>query len=255
MASHPLETSWLRLERAETHLNEIEREITAFFQANPHEMVVHEHLNEAGETWRVVKMRKIAKLPRILPAAVSDAAANIRAPLDYAVARVCEIAPRPDVDCDRLLFPIGNSLKAFQDELKRRKIATFSPDLAALISEAKPYAGGNDLLYALHHLGRKERHVDLAAIGLLQGRYSGRISVGPGGIAYFVLPDVGWHALDEEISIASFNVPEFEVNLQVPLNISIRKPEVFQDQPVGDALRQAAGAVKDLLLRIEKRFF
>jgi hypothetical protein len=253
--SDPLQTAWLRLERAEAHINDIEAEIVAFFQANPCSMTSHEHVNEAGETWYVVKIAPTKLFPKMLPAMISDAAANLRAPLDYAVCRVFDAIPHPDVDGNRLMFPIAKTPEGFASVMNQRKIATFSPELADIIRAAEPYEGGNDYLFALHHLARKERHVDLAEIGMMRGSRSGSITVGPGGIAYLHIPDDGWHLLDHAIPVASFSVPDFEVRLEIPLQVSICKPDAFLGQPVALALRNSSAAVKGLLLEIDKRFF
>lgn len=90
-----------------------------------------------------------------------DAIHNLRTALDYAWIGVLEKL-LPSVVDEYSKFPIRRTRQEVENTLKGRKIDTACPALyKRVVSEIKPYIGGDDSLYGLHDLDISDKHLDL----------------------------------------------------------------------------------------------
>jgi hypothetical protein len=136
---------------------------------------------------------------------VGDALHNLKTALDYAwIGAIAKHAPSAIDKFSK--FPVRDTPQELEDALKGRKIDVSSLDLyKRIMSDIKPYAGGDDAVYRLHRLDISDKHhlliplMYLAAIdGIVLEDKHGKIERGgtwavtrPG--PYFIDLEGNWH--------------------------------------------------------------
>jgi hypothetical protein len=98
-----------------------------------------------------------------------DAIHNLRSALDHLAWqlshwRTGKPGPRPG-------FPIGKSFEDYK-AMKGRMVAGMSPDAKKAINDLRPYKGGNEPLWTIHHLDIVDKHHQLFVFGY-QNLFSG----------------------------------------------------------------------------------
>jgi hypothetical protein len=83
---------------------------------------------------------------------------------------------------DRVLFPIASSESAFQNRklAGRQPLEALPPQDRDTIEALKPYQGGNEALWALHHLDIVRKHRHLLSVSLRPIHISLQGSLAPG---------------------------------------------------------------------------
>ena len=150
MNPEPLLDSRAKIERTITQIEELKNGIKAFFESNPYEVRADLDPDGVSQVW---KFRLSKKPPRLLSVMTGEILHNLRSPLDQVC---CAIAVLNGASETAVAFPIGQTLQEFETALDKQK--KLPADARALIAAAKPYAGGNDLLYALHVLNKRDKH-------------------------------------------------------------------------------------------------
>jgi hypothetical protein len=95
---------------------------------------------------------------------IGDALHNLRAALDYAWVGTIERFFPGTVD-PYTKFPIRETEQDIKGALNSRRIETNVPNLfKRVVSDIKPYRGGNDAIYRLHHLDIRDKHALLIPV-------------------------------------------------------------------------------------------
>lgn len=150
MRAEPILEALTKTEWAEAQTNYLSQRIRAFFSSDPFEMV--SHLDELRDE-RVWNLKLVKPLPRELAVDAGAILHSLRSPLDQILGAVVAQNGRSESGEG---FPFGRTRDHFEAELQKQKKL---PDAAKeLIREAEPYLGGNNLLWGLHELNRKDKH-------------------------------------------------------------------------------------------------
>ncbi len=134
----PLYDSWFALNWANRHFRMFGEEATAFFEANPPELVTE---TDADTGWQVVKLKLRTRFPDEFSAIIGDCLHNLRSALDYAIVELAGDS--------KASFGFNVSKDAFTKTIQNGKYSALSQEAIDVICAAKPYKGGNDMLYGL----------------------------------------------------------------------------------------------------------
>lgn len=149
-----------KVERAKHHVGELQAAVAEFFETHPYE-VIPENDTEAGQ--RLYKVSKVAPPPDSLSLIAGDIVHNLRASLDLLVWQLVEANGKTPTKSDG--FPINESAKAFETGGVAKVKGRISKDAVKVLRAVKPYKGGNDALWRLHHLDIADKHRVLLLVG------------------------------------------------------------------------------------------
>jgi hypothetical protein len=149
-----------KVERAKEHLHELEAAVVAFFDTRPYEVLPEEDA-ESGQ--RLYKVTKADAPPDSLPLIAGDVVHNARAALDHLVWQLVEANGTTPSKADG--FPVNESARAFESGGIAKVKARISKDAVKIVRALKPYKGGNDALWRLHHLDIADKHRVLFLVG------------------------------------------------------------------------------------------
>jgi hypothetical protein len=110
-----------------------------YFEQKPGEVVSEEEPN----TGRIVlKFRERIPVPPAIPLIIGDALQNLRSALDYLVWELVLAASNNPTD--KHMFPICDSLEAFEDQIRRHRLDGIAPGAISEIQGLQPYHYGQD---------------------------------------------------------------------------------------------------------------
>lgn len=125
--------------RAAEHCKSLEAEATRYFSANPGEVVTEE---EPHSHRIVLKFSERIPVPVAVPLIIGDVLQNLRSSLDYLVWEL--VLAAKNNPGDKHMFPICNSIEAFEGQLKRGRLDGVAPEAIAEIKGLQPYHHGQD---------------------------------------------------------------------------------------------------------------
>lgn len=158
LSTSPLTDARLKIQRANHHVHDIEREILAFVSSEPY-LVIGEIESKTGDEVYRAKIRK--EIPSMWGVIIGDAIHNMRAALDI-VATAIVVANSGNGD--NVYFPFGNTPQHFETQLAEK--VKGAPQVAIdLIRRFKPYKGGNMPLWQIHRLDRLNKHQLIIPVG------------------------------------------------------------------------------------------
>jgi hypothetical protein len=141
--------SYLKVDRAKQHLEELERVIDEWRKGNP--VTIMSKVEGRGVSFTM----KADPVPSITSAIVGDIFHNLRSSLDLMAAEMCGGPGSPDPD---VYFPFCSEQKELDGMIKRRNFDRAGPAAIKLLREWKPYRGGNAALRAIHDLNVRDKH-------------------------------------------------------------------------------------------------
>jgi hypothetical protein len=159
MANPFLKDSLAKIDRGQTQIEELNAEIGRFIDIRPYEIVSK---YDPGRDEQVWSFRVTKNIPRVIPVIVGEVLHNLRSALDQ---MVCAIALQHSGKTKDTYFPFGTSASHFEAQLTE-KGKQLPSDARDMIRAVKPYPGGNDLLVAMHHLNRADKHINVAPVNL-----------------------------------------------------------------------------------------
>jgi hypothetical protein len=142
----------LKIKRAKKHLYDLEGMWRWFCETNPYGFVVEKD-RETGEQSLVVN--RADPLPLCIAGLAGDIVHNLRSALDQIIGQL--IGANGRQPHNRAEFPIGNSESDYRSN-KARKTQGISKEAADFLDVLKPYKGGNEPLWAIHHLDIVDKH-------------------------------------------------------------------------------------------------
>jgi hypothetical protein len=160
--SAALDVARLRIERAEGHIRELEREIHAYLESRPYEV-----LRQAQGASQIIPIHVRVPPPTHLSCIVGDVVYNSRASLELVFwALALETGPK-DPDRDRISFPIFVDQSKFagaQDGFERYLPA----GAIEVIEDVQPFRTRNASLSVLRTLSNQDKHgfLTLTVIGV-----------------------------------------------------------------------------------------
>ena len=149
----PFEAPFLKLERARYHFEDLRETLFQFGAAAPLQFV---KTTRAESPWQIELSRPF---PLVVSLQLSDIVHSLRSSLDVLL---CEVANFRNVGLSDMAFPFAIDKAGFDNiTSKPPKDSPFKKlgdDIIQIISDIKPYRGGNDTLRALHDLNNQDKH-------------------------------------------------------------------------------------------------
>ena len=178
------EGAQLKIERAKSHVRDLEAEINAFHNRNPYVVVAEDDPKTGDQNFR---LRIREEVPACLSGIIGDIIHNLRAVFDLiATDVVVANGGRPN----SAYFPVSYTPKTFKsDGLK--KIGGASQKAIDIVERLQPYHAGNEAILQLHKLDILDKHQAIIPVG------AASTGVDPG-----IVMNVPWH--DEPIESPPF---------------------------------------------------
>jgi hypothetical protein len=146
----PFDASKLKLERAATHLRELETAITSYFNEKPCAVVVElmrlDPPHPPCQAW-TARIRK--PVPPHLASVIGDVVHNLRTSLDLLA---CDLVRLKGKSTKKVYFPFCDQSVDLKDAIKKRYMHRAGDDVVRIIESLKPYRGGNAALRAIHDM-------------------------------------------------------------------------------------------------------
>ena len=238
----PFNSSKRRIERAKTHIHDLDGKINYFFKRKPCSHAVE--LDSAGVN-HLHKIKFTATIPDSFGEIAADAIENLRSALDQAGYAVAVAAGT--VNPRSAYFPIGENA-ANLDTIIAGRCKNIPDDITSLFREFKPYKGGNDLIWALNKANNINKHRLLVPSCLSPGSLN--ISINGTGDSRVPVPV--WDSRKNEI-VYAISGPgtkaKYDVNLSVC--ISFDEIETISGEPAATILRAMASEVERVVMAIE----
>ena len=152
----------LKVERANKHIIDLEREIAAFLGSNPYQV----RSKRNPDTRQLIYyLAEVKSTPDCLALIAGDCIQNLMCALDHLAYQLVssdtnDAPPNPN----RIYFPIADTEEKYEAR-KHGKMEGAHPDTMAAIDALKPYQGGNEPLWMLYKLNNVEKHRLLITVG------------------------------------------------------------------------------------------
>jgi hypothetical protein len=238
--------SKLKVKRANQHIHELQRVLTAFLGTDFYRLSVEK---DPISGQHILKFQVTEEMPCEVPLIIGDAVHNLRAALDL---MTCEIVTSVGAIPDKSTqFIVSDSRDKLVKAINSSKIKTAPQTIIDLIIDRiKPYRGGNDTLYALHSLDIMDKHrllIPVISVSALvnvkaeDDRHNvfqfARVAVGQGGKLNIVRNS-------DNIDITNQGQPA--------LAVILGKGTGFAGKPVIPTLHQLSQLVSGILQAVEQ---
>lgn len=242
----PLSSSRYCIERAQTHINDLEAGLVAFKESHPYAQV---HESNAHGLFDSHKIKLVKPFPRAAPGLAFDAANNMRSALDQAGFVVAVGFKKAGHNAH---FPFGESREAASrcnDGHGRSR--DIPQELFITMMSFEPYKGGNNLLWGLNNLCNTNKHEAVVQVFPFTGLAMVR------GKKYDGIPLAGppiWDTLKNEMEIA--RVPRGstdKVEFRGQMEVVLADIEGVRNKPTVPTLRAMCAEVERCLATIEDR--
>jgi hypothetical protein len=239
----PFQSSKYSIEHAKRRIRELESEIVAFSKTNPCAMVV-EHDAKTAED--VHKVKLVKPVPAALSGIAFDTVNNLRSALDQAGFAVAVAGGKRGKNAH---FPFGLTLIEVENRKKGRS-KDIPKEIFDVMVSAKPYKGGNHLLWAVNKLSNTNKHEVIIPMAMASGnvtRFTGTVIKGP-----FQIKAPRWDWAKNEMEVMrSGHGGEHNMKFQVAFFVAIGNVDVLGCQPAVGILNAASSEVERVLMTIE----
>jgi len=203
--------------------------LKAWLDGPPYSFIEEPH-PEMGK--KLIKLRIERPLTGLFNAEVGSIINTIRTSLDLlasALARRNGKTPSSERH-----FPVYPSIMDFIDPLNaaRRKNG-FTEGDRVIIEGLKPYAGGNERLFALHHFDVVRKHVRLIQFRPIPTL----ITLGPSAYSQGLQFPAAWPGFHDDATIAWTNIDAADCEFQMTLDVTFNEGDILANEPVRPALR------------------
>ena len=249
---------WLKLDRANQHIDNLEAEIGAYLRSNPYPVVTEDDPHSGK---RVAKVGdEVTPVPSSIPLILGDAVHNIRSSLDHFAYAANPNPPR----VDRVGFPIWSrddipTQESFEATAKGQ-MPTASPRLLQAVCALQPYRGGNsEHLWVINRLNNIDKHRLLVtaigsyeSVGFAAGARLPQLADWPKDFPAVIIRLRPADRCPVEPGTELFITDAFEEDeqLQFRFDVAFGEPQVVECEPVVPTLRRLLDEVKGLLERL-----
>lgn len=190
----------------------------------------------------------LGAIPPLINAAAGSILHDIRTSLDMLAVALAErnghSAPKD------VYFPICEDLRAFLDTRRgggKEKIKRLSTADQAAIEGLKPYKGGNDLLYALHHLDITSKHRRLIHID----KFPRGISIAPkdgSGVGIGTVEiNRAWRSFEDQAPVV-WTAPHIaDCDIDIGIFVAFDEGGAVEGEQVIASLRKFAGLANSII--------
>lgn len=229
-----------KIKRAKKHICNLESEIPKFLDGKPYKVASKNHPQLPYATTFFVE--KADPTPPVIPIISGDAIHNLRSTLDHLAWQLTEVSGgKPGT---KTAFPIFDPAKfeSKKEETKffEGKIKDLRPPIQDAIRSIKPYKGGNDSLWAIHHLDIVDKHRLLIATGFASPRFRVQDT--------FNVSLSGAYILDVGDNIVTINHKvEPQENLEFAFDIVLRESVIFEGKSIIESLATMLQVIENLI--------
>lgn len=260
----------LKVERAKSHVRDLEREISAFLDTNPYRVAT---TRDPSTRQLIYYVSDVEACPERLALIAGDAIQNLMSALDHlAYQLVCSDTDDAPPNPNWIYFPIQDTAEKYEAK-KRGKIEGARQETINAIDALKPYQGGNDSLWVLYRLNNIEKHRLLITVGSMYQSINLGAHVST-ELAKFIAsqPDSPFHGKEIPILDAFFkpadtkfplkkgdqlfiDSPDAEPNekLQFRFNVALYEPQIIKAQSLLKTVHQLTTLVEDIVTALTPR--
>jgi len=153
MPLKPFEGPILKINRASTHLQELEAVIDDY---RSRAIISYIPYPPDPQRWT---LNVSEEPPYAIPIVIGDICHNLRSALDI---MICDIASLRGAGLSDMEFPFKETKAVFEEYLKKApkdcKIKKLGSDIVDMVADLRPYRDGNTLLRGLHDLNNQDKH-------------------------------------------------------------------------------------------------
>ena len=254
----------LKVERAKSHINDLDREIRAFLDTKPYAIETKRNPQTRQLIYYVSRVKPI---PESLSLIAGDAIQNLVSALDHLAYQIVgsdtgDKYPTPN----RIYFPIADDAKEYE-AIKAKKMKGADKATLDAIDTLKPYKGGNDSLWMLARLNNIDKHRLLITVGStfrsvnLGARILREVNkeMPDGqrieGFDLWIKPADSLFPLKrgDELFI---DAPDSEPNdkMQFRFDVALYEPQIVEAQSILEALHQLTALVESIVATLVLRF-
>ncbi len=257
MVRRRLSSAWNRIDRAETHLREVRRRVTAFLASNPY-VISEEDDPNRNEIFFHVRITR--KPSRRWDSLVADCLHNYRSALDHTIWVLTE---RHGIANGQRTFPIYLKRAEFRRKLQRDIGKTGRSGAKTVIDRFQPYKAGNggdhNPLWLLHELDRFAKHRTLGELIVRFLPYNLDLTGPPEAPTVSFDHHVDLLAPDDRgtmtvhVGVFSHAISEVQVDFLPVLGMGLLQPQLNHPGPLplAGTLRRIGETVRDVLDQLE----
>src|SRR6266850_878143 len=157
--------------RAYQHIQDLEREIQEFLNGNPYKVAIKPD-PQFPDLFAQHYLASVKPMIAVIPLIAGEAIHNMRSALDYLAWDLMDIGCVAQgitltvTERKQIGFPIIDTDSPTEYEASRkRRVKGMTQAAIDAIDAAKPYKGGNDILWRLNQLNNIDKHRLLIAVG------------------------------------------------------------------------------------------
>lgn len=260
MSADPLAGVRTKIERAKTHLKELESQVATFLESKPFILEMEEDARAGSQLYRV-RIRQ--PIPSCWAGIVGDVIHNLRSALDLlAVALVIANGHTSKSAITETYFPIAANRESFSTG----KIRRASPSALRIIRRLKPYKGGADAFWQLHQLDILDKHSLLIPVGAAHTHVGIRFRMAvPWEQEPIVFPPIFLNPayrqfpLEDGAEVFRFNAGEGTKpepgDVQCVFTIAFGEGQIVDGEPLVPTLRNFIEFTKRIVAIFERHFF
>lgn len=232
-----------KIERAKQHVDYLHSEISAFLTKQPG--TISSDLDpDTGD--RVYRLQNLPVYPSDWPDIIGDATHNLRTALNYLICGLIESHSGAVVG--KVQFPICESATTYGKSETNRIVKGISPAAKTILDGIKPYAGGNESLWALSVINNQDKHRLRLGMFPLWDRISIRGMPGEGFFVHEVMSRLSPLVNGAELGrIRAPHGATQQAELDVSFSVAFTEPQVVVGQAVFPLLDQLVSAVNGVV--------
>ncbi|CAH1077743.1 hypothetical protein [Candidatus Nitrotoga sp. 1052] len=239
----PFSSSKRRISRAKSHINELKGKADQFLKDNPCSRVIERDSDGIHEVHKI----KFSAIPDIIEDIAIDALSSLRPALDHA-AYVIAIATGTHTT-KSAYFPISNSETELENVIARN-CKDIPVEIVSLFRTFKPYAGGNDLIWALNRANNSNKHRLLVPFFQFPRDMNLRVR-GTGGSGVHIPPLIYDRAKNEIVFAVIATDTQLEYNLNGTYCIAFDGIAPIEGYSVTDVLNAMVREVERIVMATE----
>lgn len=234
----------LKVERADHHINELERLLGRYVAEN-RKRFSPKHQERAFKQGREIKF---AEPERHTPTVLGDAIHNLRASLDHAYCILIEANGHATTDFSR--FPFGKDWSSIKGSIDGHIKAGNGPSEAVrdhIGSEVQPFPGGRYNLWDLHKLDITDKHQRILPMGSY-AFFGGMYIVSPSGKVVAQMKNFEFgHDSATGGPLVAGAMAILEDNIQNAFHVTFGKGQPLEGQPILATLHAIRSKVAKVL--------
>jgi hypothetical protein len=227
----------VKVKWAKKHLGDLEVARDRFIETKPYVIESEREPHTGNDRFYVTKLQPP---PLDIGLIAGDAIHNLRSALDYLAYQLVLINHR--TPNGQTGFPIFEDAARYEAH-RSGKVEGMAQSAIDAIDDAKPYRGGNNILWLIHRLDIADKHHALPTTLIHVGQWTVKLPV----FGRFYLPSDDSPPLEEGDVIFTCE-PNVHENVEFAFDITLAKPELFAGVPLLPTLQKAADRVDSLIL-------